>query len=464
MTDTTGFTLAVAQAEYLPVDQRDLHAVLYVGHAGNGGPPDGGEVAEVLVVDCSSSMSWPPTKIAAARQATAAAIDQLRDGTRFAIVAGTDLARQVYPPGQFTVVADRRTRAAAQRAVADLQASGGTAIGRWLHFADDILRQVPSTIRHVTLLTDGQNGEPAATLREALSRCRSTFTCDARGIGDDWNPKELMEIAEALRGTASAVGAEHELAGDFREIVERLMGKSVAELRIRITLSPFADVRWIHQTFPTKLDLTDHLVRRDARTLEVPTGAWGDENREYELSLHVGEHGMLDVPMKAGRVELLTDSTAPPAAPLLLRRTADPESVAPESSLIITQKQQDLSIAIWDGCEAWYGNDHERAVREWTRAVRLARAVGDTQKLFALRKVVAFDLPADGPVTLLPGATQGDVKRLELQALDSVQSRRVTDAAPEEPAASGPDKTCGSCGRISPSQARFCTACNEPLS
>lgn len=464
MTDPTGFTLAVAQAEYLPIDQSDLHAVLYVGHTGDEPPPDGSDVAEVLVVDCSSSMSWPPTKISAARQATAAAIDQLRDGTRFAVVAGTDLARQVYPPEQFTVVADRQTRAAAQRAVAGLQASGGTSIGRWLRFADDVLRQVPSTIRHVTLLTDGQNGEPPATLRAALSRCRSTFTCDARGIGDDWNPKELMEIAEALRGTASAVRAEHELAGDFREIVERLMGKSVADLRIRITLSPFAEVRWIHQTFPTKLDLTDHMIRRDARTLEVPTGAWGDENREYELSLDVGVHGMLDVPMKAGRVELLTDSPAPPAAPLLLRRTADRESVPLEPSLMNTQMQQDLSIAVWDGCEAWHGNDHERAVREWAGAVRLARAVGDTKKLLALSEVVTFDMAADGPVTLRPGVTRGDVKRLELRSTESVRSRRATDPAPGEPAVSGPDKTCGGCGRISPSHARFCPACREPLS
>ena len=46
----------------------------------------------VIMVDCSGSMDYPPTKMRNARDATAAAIDTLRDGVAFAVIAGTHVA------------------------------------------------------------------------------------------------------------------------------------------------------------------------------------------------------------------------------------------------------------------------------------------------------------------------------------------------------------------------------------
>src|SRR5205807_6352980 len=55
------------------------------------------EAMEVFLIDCSASMTDPPSKLAAAREATARALDGLRDGTWFAVVAGRKTARVVYP-------------------------------------------------------------------------------------------------------------------------------------------------------------------------------------------------------------------------------------------------------------------------------------------------------------------------------------------------------------------------------
>ena len=52
--------------------------------------------AEIIIVDCSGSMG-APKKMIQARQATAAAIEAIRDGVAFAVVAGTGEARQVWP-------------------------------------------------------------------------------------------------------------------------------------------------------------------------------------------------------------------------------------------------------------------------------------------------------------------------------------------------------------------------------
>src|SRR4029453_4357135 len=87
-----------SQNEHLPIDGTEVNAVVRVTAWGSGasGPPSTG-AAEIILVDVSGSMNYPGTKTRAAREATAAAIDCIRDGVDFAIVAGTEVAREVYP-------------------------------------------------------------------------------------------------------------------------------------------------------------------------------------------------------------------------------------------------------------------------------------------------------------------------------------------------------------------------------
>jgi hypothetical protein len=49
-----------------------------------------------MLLDCSGSMAYPMAKLRAAKAATAAAIDTLRDGTWFAIVRSTQVAEQCF--------------------------------------------------------------------------------------------------------------------------------------------------------------------------------------------------------------------------------------------------------------------------------------------------------------------------------------------------------------------------------
>ena len=83
---------------------------------GTGGTP--ADALEIIVVDVSGSMAGE--KIRSARQATAAAIAELRDGVAFAVIAGDHRARQVYPDAG-TARADERTRAEATARVGELQ-------------------------------------------------------------------------------------------------------------------------------------------------------------------------------------------------------------------------------------------------------------------------------------------------------------------------------------------------------
>ena len=125
-----GFTVDIDHNPYLPTGGRHVSAVVTVtADAPEDTPPrpPGAGRAEIIIVDRSGSMAMPPGKIAAARAATAAAVDVIGDGVWFAIISGARSARPVYP-AKGMAVADERTRQAAKEAVLRLQARGGTAI------------------------------------------------------------------------------------------------------------------------------------------------------------------------------------------------------------------------------------------------------------------------------------------------------------------------------------------------
>src|SRR5215471_5572487 len=84
------FTVDVFQNEYLPDGAREVNAIVTVTSAGSAadGMTGPASAAEIIIVDCSPSMEVPGKKLIQAGRATAAAIDIIRDGTAFAVVAG----------------------------------------------------------------------------------------------------------------------------------------------------------------------------------------------------------------------------------------------------------------------------------------------------------------------------------------------------------------------------------------
>ena len=131
-------------------------------------PGGGAGSAEIIIIDCSGSMDYPPTKMSQAKVATAAAIDVVRDGVGFAVVAGTSTAWPVFPPDGSMAVASPSSRAAAKQAVGALRANGGTAIGQWLALSRQIFARLPgpAAARHLA----HRRQEPARDARTAGRR------------------------------------------------------------------------------------------------------------------------------------------------------------------------------------------------------------------------------------------------------------------------------------------------------
>ena len=253
------FTVDISQNEYLPEGGQDVNAIITVTSPDTGieAPAGNAGGAEIIIIDCSGSMRSPRTKIEQARAATAAAVDVIRDGVAFAVVAGTEKAVPIFPLDYGLAVADDQTRYLAKQAVSGVLPRGGTAIGQWLRLANTMFSTHPAALRHAILLTDGQNAhETPEQLDEAIALCEGVFSCDCRGVGTDWEVSELRRISSALLGTVDIVPDPAGLAADFAAMMENAMGKQVADVSLRVWTPQSATVRFMKQVAPTVEDLT----------------------------------------------------------------------------------------------------------------------------------------------------------------------------------------------------------------
>ncbi|MBW8806018.1 MAG: VWA domain-containing protein [Catenulisporales bacterium] len=444
MSQYPDFAFEINQNEFLAAGAREVHAVVTLtatsAPAGTGGAPGpavgspaGSACAkdnvEVIIIDCSGSMDYPRTKMIAAKEATKVAIDTLTDGAYFAIVAGTEGARVVYPTGGHLLRADYQTRAQAKDAVSRLSANGGTAMGRWLAQAGRVFDAHPHAIKHAILLTDGKDeSETPADLARAIQASVGNFTADCRGIGEDWEVSELRKIADALLGTVGIIREPSRLAEDFREMTVNSMGKEIADVALRLWAPKGALVRYVKQVSPNLADLSGKRVPGDnPLTGDYPTGAWGAESREYHICVEV-EPGNVGQEKLAGRVQLVAKDSG--GATLLgegkIRAvwTEDEDlSTRINSRVAHYTGQAELAQAIQEGLDAQSSGDLDTATARLGRAMDLAVESGREDTVKMLRKVTEVD-PATSKVRAKAKVDKGDAMELDLGSTKTVRAKR----------------------------------------
>ncbi|MCX5081758.1 vWA domain-containing protein [Streptomyces sp. NPDC001939] len=435
------FSVDVYQNEFLPEGGREVNAIVTVTSTGGGAvaAPQfyaagrGADAAVALMVDCSGSMDYPPTKMRNARDATAAAIDALRDGVHFAVIGGTHVAKEVFPGNGRLAVADAQTRDQAKQALRKLSAGGGTAIGTWLRLADRLLwaADVPaSSVRHGILLTDGRNEhESPEDLKAALDACAGRFTCDARGVGTDWEVKEVTGIASAMLGTADIVADPAGLAADFTRMMETAMGKEVADVALRLWTPLGAEIKFVKQVAPTVEELTDRRVEVGPRAGDYPTGSWGDESRDYHVCVQV-PNAELGQEMLAGRVSLVipgADGGAQTLGQGLVRAVWTDDMTASTSinpQVAHYTGQAELAQVIQQGLDARKAGDADGATAKLGRAVQLAAASGNADTAKLLSKVVDVVDAAEGTVRLKAKVAEADEMTLETRSTKTVRVKK----------------------------------------
>ncbi|HEY2505541.1 MAG TPA: VWA domain-containing protein [Streptosporangiaceae bacterium] len=428
-----GFTVEVFQNEFLPAGGAEVNAVVTVTSLADS--PATAEQparqqqpgrAEIIIVDCSRSMASPSAKIAAARAATVAAIDVIRDGVAFALVAGTHRARPVWPPDGSLAVASDQARRDAREAAARLAADGGTAIGQWLRLAHTMFTTHPAALRHAILLTDGKNEhEAAADLDAAIDACEGVFSCDCRGVGTDWEVSELRRISARLLGTVDIVPDPAGLAADFAAMMTTAMGKQLGDVALRVWTPQHAMVKFVKQVAPMVEDLSDRAAPQGAQAGDYPTGAWGPgESRDYHVCVQVSP-ASIGQEMLAARVSLL-------AGPEVLGQGlvraiwTDDEALSTRlnSQVAHYTGQAELAQSIQDGLEARKRGDEEVATASLGRAVALAHESGNEDTARLLAKVVEVVDAPTGTVRLKKAVADADEMALDTRSVKTVRTRK----------------------------------------
>jgi hypothetical protein len=386
------FQIECFQNEFLPEGGQVMHAVLTVCASGTGSSASDAAPAadrtELLIVDTSGSMNGK--KLRSAKAATAAAVDCIPDGVGFGIISGNHEAEMAYPLWGSVAVSSAETRAEAKQAVQNFEARGGTAIGSWIKLAESMLAQAGG-IRHAILLTDGRNeSEEPEALDEALSRADGAFQCDCRGVGDDWEVAELRKVATALRGSYDIVADPEGLSADFSGLMMQSLSKQVAELTLRVWTPQGAEIVALKQMEPP-LDLVGSRVAEGPLVGDYTTGAWGDECREFYLSVRVPV-GAVDDKMLVARVTLLVGDE-PVGQDLITAVWTDDVAKSTRINKRVAEAigEGELADAIQEGVDALRAEDEETATDRFQKAVDIASKSGNDDAMDRLSTIVDID-------------------------------------------------------------------------
>ncbi len=431
---STVFSASVFQNEFLPEGTTEVNAVVTVTAAGGDGGVAVSDVEKIvlLIVDVSTSMEQPRTKINAARKAAAAACEAMPDGVLFGIVAGGDHAAQAYPPGGETSLAraDDQTRAEAAAVARSLPTGGGTEISKWLDLAREIVEPYEGAIRLAYLLTDGENNDNDRNeFPRAIARATGVFQCDARGVGESWRVSELRQITSALLGEVEVISDPSAMEADFLDFLDQAIGKTVADVKLRMWAPKGSTVRFVRQVAPTIDDLTPKAQPVDALTNTYPTGAWsGDESRDYHVCVDVPVGNVGDEKL-AARVSLLVGADAVSQGLVRAVWTDDTAlSTRINAQVAHYTGQAELAQVIQEGLQARKDGDIDTATIKLGRAVQLAAESGNDGTLRVLRGVVDVEDEASGTIRVKRDAGKLAEMELDTRSTRTVQVKRATPA------------------------------------
>lgn len=416
------FAATVYQNEFLPDGGTDVNAIVTVtcSGAGTAGQTGSGAVGsrpvgEIIIVDTSGSMGHE--QMESAKDGAQAALAEILDGTRFAIIAGTETATLVFPPvqsGPALAVMDATNREQASAAISHFRASGGTAIGSWLDLAGTVFASVPEVSqRHAILLTDGENGEQPKVLDDAIKRATGYFQCDCRGAGTDWKVEELRRIATALLGTVDIIPSPAEMREQFKAMMQTAMARGVADAQLRVWAPQGAQVLFVRQVAPTVEDLTDRRVEVNALTGGYPTGAWGDESRDYHVAVRLPAKAVGQEQL-AARVQVAIGEDVATQGLVKATWSNDSELTAKiDKQVAHYTGQTELASMIQEGLAAKAAGDDATATTKLGRAVQLAAETGNEEATTRLKKVVDVDDEKEGTVRLKKSVDKADEMALD---------------------------------------------------
>ena len=408
---------------HLGVGATRLDAVVTVSASNDGAPMQNkGRLLAIFVGDVSGSMDGK--KLQQMKHAVRVGVDCLDENTWFSVIAFHSQEQVVVPATRATDAA----KAAAHHTVQALKAGGGTVMSKALMAAAKQAEAVEADIVQVYFVTDGENDKgDVKALDAAIAFCDKKLQASCWGVGTDWDPRDLRTIAGRLLGRADAVPDPETLQAKFREALAQGMSKGVSGVKLRLWMPRTVQIVTMKQMSPEIADLKNLCARIDEKTIEVPLGSWGEENRDYHFGFELatqaeGEEMMVCRP----KVVYTQDGTEVSIDGQRIVATWSSDDVLTtriNAQVAHYTGQEELAHSIQEGLAAKSRGDIDQATVLLGKAARIAIETGNDEVTQRLKKVVDVIDAQEGTVRLRAGASKGDDMELDMGGTRTVRRR-----------------------------------------
>jgi hypothetical protein len=231
----------------------------------------------------------------------------------------------------------------------------------------------------------------------------------------------LRKISGKLLGTVDIIPEPAAIEADFRRVIEAVLGKFMADVSLRLWTPVGAAVEFCTQVYPEKVDLTARARNDPAnpQVREYPTGAWGEEKRDYHIAIKV-KPGQVGQKMLAGRASLIvreqgTETKLSEGMILAVWTDDEAQSAVIHPAVAHYTGQAELADAIQKGLKARQAGDEAQATALLGRAVQIA-AQSNPETMKLLRKVVDVQDEKQGTVKLRKGVRKEDEFALDTRS------------------------------------------------
>ncbi len=206
-----------------------------------------------IVLDKSGSM-YAAEKLDYVIQAVSHAIDMLRPQDLCSIVVFADRARVLIPSSQLY---DKSTAKLMIQKLDHVDVGSGTDMLRAIDAALYEVRRNFSRDRlnHIIILTDGQTLNEKQCRERCVMAAEEGISVSTIGVGDDFNEKFLLNIANSCRGTSYYIDRPCDIQQIFASELAGVQNVIVKNCRLNLKLSKDVSVRRVYKVKPLINDL-----------------------------------------------------------------------------------------------------------------------------------------------------------------------------------------------------------------
>jgi Ca-activated chloride channel homolog len=234
---------------------------------GDIGTSDSASMNLAVVLDKSGSM-YAEEKLEYVVSAVQHLIDQLRPNDICSIIAFADKARVVIPAGP---IHDKESAKRIIRNIDHIDVGSGTEMLRGINAAIEEISRNFSKDRtnHCILLTDGLTLHEKKCKQRCIEGADRGITFSTIGVGDDFNEKLLLDIANACRGKSYYIDIPRDIPNIFAEEMAGVQSVMVLNPKLTLRLAKDIELRRAHKVKPLINDLGALATVDKAATIQL---------------------------------------------------------------------------------------------------------------------------------------------------------------------------------------------------